>query len=77
MTYDVTNPYNVRFVTYVNNRTFFPPDATPTLEERGDLGPEGLIVIPPHQSPIRGVPLLVVANEVSGTTTVYRIDRAR
>ena len=75
MVYDVTDPYAPRFVEYVNNRTFFAPGTTPTLEERGDLGPEGLIVIEPEHSPIRGVPLLVVANEVSGTTTVYRIDR--
>jgi hypothetical protein len=34
-------------------------------------------VIPPDQSSIRGVPLLVVANEVRGTPTVHRIDPAR
>jgi hypothetical protein len=36
----------------------------------GDLGPEGLEFVPAHQSP-RGKPLLIVGNEVSGTTTVY------
>lgn len=36
----------------------------------GDLGPEGLEFVPAHESP-RGKPLLIVGNEVSGTTTVY------
>jgi len=36
----------------------------------GDLGPEGLEFVPAHRSP-NGKPLLIVGNEVSGTTTVY------
>ncbi|MGH8243860.1 MAG: choice-of-anchor I family protein [Steroidobacteraceae bacterium] len=36
----------------------------------GDLGPEGLEFVPAAQAP-RGKPLLIVGNEVSGTTTVY------
>jgi len=38
-----------------------------------DLGPESLEYIPAHQSP-NGKPLLAVANEVSGTTTLYTIE---
>jgi 2',3'-cyclic-nucleotide 2'-phosphodiesterase / 3'-nucleotidase / 5'-nucleotidase len=38
----------------------------------GDLGPEGLKFVPAHQAP-RGKPLLIVGNEVSGTTTVYQL----
>ncbi len=37
----------------------------------GDLGPEGLEFVPAAQAP-RGKPLLIVGNEVSGTTTVYQ-----
>lgn len=44
-------------------------------EEAGDLGPEGVLVIPASQSPT-GETLVVVCNEVSGTTTIHRL-RAR
>lgn len=72
MIYDISNPYAPEFVQYLNNRDFnFAPD-TP---EAGDLGAEGLIVIEASKSPIPGVPLLVVANEVSGATTIYQIGR--
>jgi 2',3'-cyclic-nucleotide 2'-phosphodiesterase/3'-nucleotidase/5'-nucleotidase len=38
--------------------------------EAGDLGPEGLKFVPAGEAP-KGKPLLIVGNEVSGTTTVY------
>lgn len=38
-----------------------------------DLGPESIEYIAAHESPI-GKPLLAVANEVSGTTTLYTIQ---
>lgn len=74
MIYDISNPYAPTFVQYFNNRDFSAETTTP---EAGDLGAEGLVVIEASNSPIRGVPLLAVANEVSGTTTIYRIDRER
>ncbi|HSO83786.1 MAG TPA: hypothetical protein VLR48_14370 [Thiocapsa sp.] len=74
MVYDVTDPYAPSFVQYLNNRDFGVKPGTP---EAGDLGAEGLTVIEASKSPIRGVPLLVVANEVSGTTTLFRIERIR
>jgi hypothetical protein len=74
MIYEVTNPYAPSFVQYLNNRDFGIEPGTPGV---GDLGAEGLTVIEASKSPIRGVPLLVVANEVSGTTTLFRIDRVR
>lgn len=74
MVYDVSDPYNAAFVQYLNNRDFSAEPATP---EAGDLGAEGLVVIEAPDSPIPGVPLLIVANEVSGTTTIFRIDRER
>jgi hypothetical protein len=70
MVYDVTCPYAAQFVTYLNNRDFTGDAATGTA---GDLGPEGITFIPARQSP-DGHPMLAVANEVSGTTTLYRIE---
>jgi DNA-binding beta-propeller fold protein YncE len=72
MVYDVTNPQNARFVQYVNPRDFS-KDPESELALAGDLGPEGLVFIPAEDSP-NGSPLLVVGNEVSGTTTIYQID---
>jgi len=74
MVYDVSDPYTPAFVQYINNRDF---NVAPGTPGSGDQGAEGLIVIDAERSPIRGVPLLVVANEVSGTTTLFRIDRER
>jgi len=72
MVYDVTNPQSARFVQYVNPRDFS-KDPESELALVGDLGPEGLVFIPAEDSP-NGSPLLVVGNEVSGTTTVYQVD---
>jgi len=71
--YDASDPAHPRFVTYVNDRIFTGVSARGTA---GDLGPEGLLFIPASSSPIRE-PLLVTANEVSGTTTLYRIVSTR
>jgi hypothetical protein len=67
MMYDITDPTQPQFVNYVNNRNFSGDAEAGTA---GDLGPEGLLFIPRLQSPT-GKDLLVVTNEVSGTTTVY------
>jgi len=63
MVYDVTNPTAATYVTYLNTRTAI----------TGDRGPEGLTFIPANRSP-NGSPLLVVANEISGTTAIFRIN---
>lgn len=69
MVYDVTNPVTPQFLQYINNRDFSVATNTPGA---GDLGPEGLIFVPAVESPT-GKPMLVVANEVSGTSTLYDI----
>jgi hypothetical protein len=69
--YDVTEPGSPRFVQYVNSRNFAGDPAAGTA---GDLGPEGVLVIQAHESPTQR-PLLVVANEISGTTTVFTISK--
>jgi hypothetical protein len=40
----------------------------------GDLGPECVIFIPALRSPLL-TPLIAVSNEISGTTTVYLVER--
>jgi len=69
--FDVSIPTAPVFVQYVNNRDF---TVDGTGEAAGDLGPEGLLFINEEESP-NGRPLIVVANEVSGTTTIYQIDQ--
>ena len=78
MVYDVTDPAAAKFVTYVNNRDFSvsmedEADQEAALPAAGDLGPEGLAFIPAAASP-NAENLLVVGNEVSGTTTIFQID---
>ncbi|MFT5754183.1 MAG: hypothetical protein ACI924_001410 [Flavobacterium sp.] len=64
MTYDITNPLAPTFESYKNNRT--------VATVGGDLAPEGIIYIAPTVSPIaKG--LVVMANEVSATISVYEI----
>ena len=67
--YDLSNPSAPAFVQYVNVRDF---TVAPSSASAGDLGPEGVIVISEEESPT-GQPLLVISNEVSGTTRIFRI----
>jgi len=69
MVYDVTDPASPQFVQYINHRDFTAPVDSPAA---GDLGPEGMIFIPKSESLTRN-PLLVVGNEISGTTTIFEI----
>jgi len=76
--YDITDPASASYVTYINNRDFSisvedADDPTAVLSGAGDLGPEGLTFIPASES-ATGEPLLAVANEVSGTTTLFAIE---
>jgi hypothetical protein len=76
MVYDITHPESPRFVQYVNARdlvTDFDGDVASELSAAGDLGPEGMTFIPAAESPT-GKDLLVVANEVSGTTSFFTIE---
>lgn len=78
MVYNVSDPRNPVFVNYFNNRNFaaLPEINGQTNPATGDLGAEGLIFIPAQDSP-NGQPLLVVTNEVSGTTTLFSVDVSR
>ncbi|MDO6387479.1 choice-of-anchor I family protein [Uliginosibacterium sp. 31-12] len=63
MVYDISSPTAPVFVTYLNTRS----------GTSGDNGPEGLAFIKASDSP-NAKPLLVVGNEVSGTTAIYQIN---
>jgi 2',3'-cyclic-nucleotide 2'-phosphodiesterase (5'-nucleotidase family) len=67
VTYDITNPTEAFWVDFVNNRDF---SGDPEAGTAGDLGPEGVTFISAAHSP-NGNPLVVVANEVSGSTTLF------
>lgn len=74
MAFDVSNPKQPIFQDYLNTREIWDQaDPSTTLSEHGDLGPEGLIFISAKDSP-NGKALLVVGNEVSGTTTIYQVN---
>ncbi len=81
MVYNISNPNQPEFVKYLNNRNYLDQNGLViptntngvTNPATGDLGPEGLTFINAEDSP-NGKPLLVVSNEVSGTTTIYQID---
>jgi len=68
--YNVDNPQSPTFAGYFNNREFG-TELTPTTG--GDSGPEGLEFVSATDSPT-GKALLIVGNEISGTTTVYEIE---
>ncbi|MEL6273959.1 MAG: choice-of-anchor I family protein, partial [Bacteroidota bacterium] len=76
MVYNITDPTAPYFVNYVNNRDFsvdaqLPDDST--NPEVGDLGVEDIIYINAADSP-NGTPLVVTANEVSGTITLFGVE---
>ncbi|AKK10617.1 choice-of-anchor I family protein [Corynebacterium uterequi] len=82
MVYDVTDPAKPQYVSYVNNRDFSvsmedvdEASVPSALAKAGDLGPEGIHYVSPADSP-NNRPLVIVGNEVSGTTTVFEATGA-
>lgn len=71
MLYEVTNPFSPRFIEYSNARNFY---GNPEAGTAGDLAPEGIVFVPRGKSDFVE-PVVVVANEVSGSTTLYRVKR--
>ncbi|MEW4531274.1 MAG: choice-of-anchor I family protein [Maioricimonas sp. JB045] len=70
MIYEITDPTAPKFELYVNNRDFAAED----VEDAGDLGPECVEFIPAGRSPLIR-PAFAVANEISGTTSLYVLRR--
>ena len=83
MVYDISQPSEAKFIQYLNSRdmTVDPSDnkqkntqgITTYQVDAGDLGPEGIKFVEAKASPT-GTPILIVGNEVSGTTRFYRIN---
>jgi hypothetical protein len=65
--YDITNPYDTRFVDYVINR-----DVTEGGDLMGDNGPEGMVFVNAADSPT-GQALVIVGNEISGTVGIWQV----
>jgi hypothetical protein len=65
MVYDVTDPNAVQFVDYKNSRS--------TSAYSGDNGPEGITYIAADKS-ATGKGYILVANEISGTITIFEIN---
>ena len=61
---DLSNPAAPEIVQYLNNRDFLQSPVGP------DSGPEVIDFVPAGRSPI-GRPLVVVANEITGTVSIY------
>jgi hypothetical protein len=78
MVYDISNPNAPSHVQYVNNRDFdydiegLIDDGDQPASAAGDLGPESILFVSAEDAP-GDRPLLLVGNEVSGTTTIYEI----
>lgn len=81
--YDITNPYDTKFVDYFHNRNFdavyeidddvVPAKVSGSYQQAGDLGPESLVFVPASDS-ATGHALLLMANEVSGSLTVFEVS---
>lgn len=67
MVYDVTDPANAKYIDYVYG---FDGKG----DELEDISPEGLKFISAANSPT-GKPLLLASHEISGTTTVFSIEK--
>ena len=65
MVYDVTDPADVKFADYKNSRS--------VSAYTGDHGPEGITHIKAADSP-DGKDYIIVANEISGTLTIFEVD---
>lgn len=74
MVYDVSNPTAPSFVRYKNAALegLALTPANNTTPGSYDVSPEGMVFVPAAASP-NGKPMLIVASELSGTTTMYEV----
>jgi hypothetical protein len=67
--YDVSDPRRPDLAGYVTSRDFAGDVEAGTA---ADVGPEGVLFVSDRESPTRK-PLLIVGNEISGTTAIYEV----
>lgn len=68
MSYNIDDPANPVFASYFNNRTF--------ASNGPDRGAEGMVFIPAAESP-NGNDILLLANEISSSLTVYQVNNCQ
>lgn len=79
MIYDISDPTQPVYKDYFNNRIFIKlveKGEKVDLSERGNIAPEGLCAIEAQDSPT-GKPIVLVANEVSGTVQVIEFSYSK
>lgn len=69
MVYDISDPASPKFIEYRIDRNF---KAALDQGNHSDAGPECIAFIPAADNPLKA-PLIVVANEITGTTSLYRV----
>ncbi len=67
--FDVSDVQSPEYIDYINNRNFNVNAETP---EAGDLGVEDIVFVPSHKSP-NEKPMLITANEISGTISFFGV----
>jgi len=72
MVYDVSNPASPSFIRYKNAALEGLAAQNNTTPGSYDVSPEGMVFVPAAASP-NGKPMLIVANELSGTTTMFEV----
>jgi hypothetical protein len=72
MIYDITTPTAPSFIRYTHAALAGLAASNNTTPGSLDVSPEGMIFVPAADSPTTK-PLLIVANEFSGTTTIYEV----
>ena len=72
MIYDITTPTAPSFIRYTHAALAGLAASNNTTPGSLDVSPEGMIFVPAADSPTTK-PLLIVANELSGTTTIYEV----
>ena len=76
MVYDITNPFDAKFIQFISTAKYGEGEGEENLKAglAGDLAPEELVFVTAEDSPT-DFPLLLVANEVSGTVSAFGLSK--